>query len=106
MLLDTETWARERLIDEVVPAGNYAPGTTGTPEKAFAANKREVGNHCNVWLYWWLPPTAEDFRKSIAAAESVGARQILYWESDYLDLPERQADAKQLARAMREYVRG
>jgi uncharacterized lipoprotein YddW (UPF0748 family) len=103
MLLDTETWAGERLMDEIVPNGNYADGTTGTPEKAYASNKREVGDRCNVWLYWWVPPDVEDFRKSIAVAESLGARQILYWESNYIDNPDRQADAKELAKAMHEY---
>ena len=104
VLLDTETWASEGLIDEIVPNGNYAKGTTGTPEKAYAANKREVGDHCNVWLYWWVPPDVEDFRKSISVAESLGARQILYWESDYIDHPDRQANAKELTKAMHEYT--
>ena len=33
-------------------------------------------------------------------ARKVDARQILYWESDYLDLPERASDAEKLTKAI------
>ena len=104
LLLDTATWAREGLIDEIVAAGYYAEG--GTPEKAFAQMKGEVGDRGNIWLYWWVPPDADDFKKSVAVAESLGATQILYWESDYIDLPERQPQTHELAETMREYASG
>jgi len=102
LLIDTATWAREGLIDDIVAAGYYTAG--GTPEGAYACMEDEVGERCNIWLYWWLPPDADDFRKSIETAEKLGAKQVLYWESDYLDLPERAAAAEELAVAMAEYA--
>ena len=99
LLIDVETWAKEGLIDEAV-AWNlvFTPG--GSPEKVYRYTHAEVGEHCNVWLYWELPPNAEDFTKSIELAQKVGAKQMLYWESDYMDLPERAADAEELTKAM------
>lgn len=38
-----------------------------------------------------------------ATAESLSAKQILSWELDYVDLPERKAAAKELAKAMDDY---
>jgi uncharacterized lipoprotein YddW (UPF0748 family) len=102
LLLDTPTWAREGLMDEIVAAGYFIG--EGTPEKAYACMQDEVGDRCAIWLWWWTPPTAEDFRESVRVAEALGAPQILYWESDYLDLPGREAEAGRLAEAMRGYV--
>lgn len=105
LLLDVRTWAREGLIDEAVAAGYFSPHVkAGTPREAVEYLRTEVGGQCNVWLYWWLPPTVVDFRASVRMAETVGARQLLYWESDYLDLPERASDAGKLAATMAEYV--
>lgn len=102
LLLDTATWAHEGLMDAIVAAG-YFTGE-GTPAKAYAAMRDEVGDQCDVWLWWWTPPTAEDFQESLTLAQDLGAPQILYWESDYVDLPGREAEAGRLAEAMRGYA--
>lgn len=103
LLVDVATWAKEGLVGEAVAAGYYTKG--GTPEKAYAYLKDEVGNHCDVWLYWWVPSDAEDFKKSVMTAGKLGAMQVLYWESDYIDSPER-IDNKQLVQAMKRYAYG
>lgn len=104
LLLDIGGWVKEGLIDEIVAAGYYTKG--GTPEKAYHYLKGEVKNHCDIWLWWWVPPDAGDFEKSVKTAEKFGAKQILYWESDYIDLPERAANAKKLTEEMAKYVQG
>ncbi len=82
-LIDIQTWAKERLIDEVVVAGYYRKG--GTPEKALKYIKEQVGNRCKIWMYWWVPGSMEDFLKSLKTARKCGATQILFWESDYVE---------------------
>jgi hypothetical protein len=83
MLLDMNTWAREGLIDEAVAGGHYLEG--GTPEKAHEALKKETEGKVNVWLYAWVPSTVADVVRDSALAKKVGARQILFWEADYID---------------------
>jgi hypothetical protein len=102
LLLDIGKWAKEGLIDAIVAASYFTKG--GTPEKAYGYLKNEVKNHCAVWLYWWVPPDAADFKKSIGVAEKLGARQILYWESDYIDAPGRAVKAKELTKTMGKYA--
>ena len=69
-------------------------------EKAYGYCHTEVGEHCKVWLYWGLPPTVKNFTKGVEMAKKVGAKQLLFWESDYMDLPERASDAEKLTKAM------
>ncbi|MCC6445137.1 MAG: family 10 glycosylhydrolase [Armatimonadetes bacterium] len=100
MLLDVGTWAREGLIDEAVAAGYYMDG--GTPEKAYQSLKAETGGKANIWLYGWVPETAEGFEADCALAARLGAGQILFWEADYID---GRANKETLQQAMRERSR-
>lgn len=105
LLLDVKTWAKEGLIDEAMGWGGISPYVKGgTTEKAYEYLKAEVDGKCDVWLWWWLPPNPAEFRKSIKAAERLNAKQLLYWESDYLDLTERAADAGELKEVMSKYA--
>ncbi|MBN2295374.1 MAG: family 10 glycosylhydrolase [Pirellulales bacterium] len=83
MLLDTTTWAEEGLIDEIVAAGYYLDG--GTPAKAFNALREETKNKVDVVLYCWVPPDAAAFERDFALAQTLGTKQMLFWEADYID---------------------
>ena len=83
MLLDVAAWAEEGLIDEIVPAGYYMNG--GTPEKAYAAVREETGGKVQVVPYFWVPNSAAAFERDYALARDLGARQMLFWEADYID---------------------
>ena len=83
LLLDVNAWAREGLIDDAVAGGYYLTG--GTPEKAFQALQEETEGKVNVWLYAWVPSQVSDFERDFALARKVGAKQILFWEADYID---------------------
>ncbi len=85
LLLDVETWANEGLIDAAVPAGYYAPNSGGTPELAYDHLKKLTGGKIDIWMYAWVPTTAEEFRSGLETAQKLGAKQILYWEADYID---------------------
>lgn len=39
-----------------------------------------------LWLYCWVPNMTEEFALDLALARKVGARQMLFWEADYIDL--------------------
>jgi len=82
-LIDTKAWAREGLMDSVVAAGYFRAG--GTPEMAFQALKNEVEGRVDVWSYAWVPQSAADFERDFRLAERMGAREILFWEADYID---------------------
>ena len=83
LLLDVNTWAREGLMDSAVAAGYYRDG--GDAEKAYAALKEETEGKVDVWSYAWVPQTVADFQNDFAIAEREVARQILFWEADYID---------------------
>ena len=83
LLLDVAQWARDGLIDDIVAAGYFTAG--GTPEKAYAYLKKEVGDTCRIWHYAWVPMSKAEFDASLKTAAKLGAGQILYWESDYID---------------------
>ena len=97
MLLDVRTWAREGLIDEVVAAGYYTRG--GTPESAYKALQDEVESRVDMWLFAWVPSTVTDFERDYKLAEKLGAKQILFWEADYIA---GQENKEELQRMMRE----
>jgi uncharacterized lipoprotein YddW (UPF0748 family) len=103
LLLDVRRWAQNGWIDEAVAAGYYTAG--GTLELAYAYMKDLVGDYCPVWAYSWVPLDAGQFQESIRRADKLGAPQILYWEADYIDLPDR-IDNKELNAAMRGYADG
>ena len=83
LLLDVNTWAREGLMDSAVAAGYYRDA--GTPELAYRALKRETEGKVDVWSYAWVPQTVADFQRDFALAQQLGAKQILFWEADYID---------------------
>lgn len=93
-LLDITAWAREGLMDAIVPAGYYRDG--GTPELAYKAVKQETEGRVNVWSYAWVPQNAGDFEQDFALANKVGAKQILFWEADYIDDRANAAELKTL----------
>jgi hypothetical protein len=94
-LLDVAAWAHEGLVDSVVAAGYYRDG--GTPEKAQRALVEETGGKVDVWSYAWVPPDVAAFEREFELASSLGARQILFWEADYID---DRANAAELKQAM------
>jgi hypothetical protein len=96
LLLDVKTWALEGLVDSVVAAGYYLAG--GNAESAAKALREETENKVDVWTYAWVPNTVAEANQSFAVAEKVGAKQILYWEADYID---DRANAVELKAAMR-----
>ena len=83
LLIDVPTWAREGLVDSVVPAGYYRDG--GTAELAWRALQKETDAKVDVWTYAWVPSTIADAEQTFAVAEKVGAKEILFWEADYID---------------------
>jgi uncharacterized lipoprotein YddW (UPF0748 family) len=84
LLVDTRTWAREGLVDEVVAAGDYRPG--GTPELAWKALHDETEGRVPVWLFGWIR-SPEEFASDVKLAERLRAPELLLWESDYIALP-------------------
>ena len=93
--LDVGTWGAEGLVNSVVAAGYYRSG--GTPEKAYRALQEETSGKVDVWTYAWVPYTVAEFERDFAVAQSVGAKQMLLWEADYIDA---RANAAELSAAM------
>jgi|GEM_PF-529797 len=85
LLLDVETWAKDGLIDAAVPAGYYYRNSGGTPELAYNYLKKLVGDKVDVWLYGWVPTNNTSFQDNVTLAHKLGAKQILFWEADYID---------------------
>jgi uncharacterized lipoprotein YddW (UPF0748 family) len=92
LLLDVSAWAKEGLMDSAVAAGYYRPG--GSAELAYNALKGETAGKCEVWLYGWIPTTVADIDRDCGIAAKVGAKQILFWEADYLDDRKNAAELK------------
>jgi hypothetical protein len=95
LLLDVGTWAKEGLVDSVVAAGYYRDG--GTPEKVYQALKEETGGKADVWTYGWVPQNVAEFERDFGLAQKVGAKQVLFWEADYI---QDRANAAELKAAM------
>ena len=70
-------------MDAAVAAGYYRDG--GTPEMAYQALKKELEGRVDVWSYAWMPQNADDFQRDFTLAQRLGAKQILFWEADYID---------------------
>jgi hypothetical protein len=98
LLLDTQTWTDEGLVDEIVAAGYYRPG--GNAEAAYRALRKETGGKLRVWLFGWIG-AKDQFLADIKLAERLGAPQLLLWESDYIGLPPANQEAVQ---AMYDYA--
>lgn len=99
MLLDVRTWARENLVDEIVAAGYYMRG--GTPEAAYKALQEETEGRVDMWLFAWVPEKESDFERDVRLAEKLGAKQVLFWEADYITLRE---NREKLQRIMQESI--
>jgi hypothetical protein len=82
LLLDVAGWAKEGLMDSVVGAGYYRDG--GNAETAYRALREETGGKVDVWVYGWVPQNVGDVQRDCDLAEKVGARQVLFWEADYI----------------------
>ncbi|MEO6182779.1 MAG: family 10 glycosylhydrolase [Verrucomicrobiota bacterium] len=100
LLLDVKTWANEGLIDSVVAAGYYRDG--GNSEMAFRSLQQETENKIDVSIYAWVPQTVADFDREFALAKALGAKEILFWEADYID---DRANAAELKDAMSKRAR-
>ncbi|MHA3770415.1 family 10 glycosylhydrolase [Verrucomicrobiota bacterium sgz303538] len=83
LLLDVRSWAREGLVDAVVPAGYYL--NSGNAESAALALREETDGKVDVWTYAWVPTTIADLENTFAVADKTGTAQILFWEGDYID---------------------
>ena len=101
LLLDVNTWAHEGLLDSVVAAGYYRDG--GTPELAYRALQKETAGRLDVWSFAWVPQSVADFQRDFALAQQLGAKQILFWEADYID---DRPQAAELKAAMSRCARG
>jgi uncharacterized lipoprotein YddW (UPF0748 family) len=93
LLLDVKTWAREGLMDSAVAAGYYRDG--GDAEKALQALRDETGGKADVWLYQWVPKSVPEFNESLRVARKTNAKEILFWEADYIE-----GAAKELTQTM------
>ena len=94
LCLDVETWANERLIDAVVAAGYYKDG--GNATLAYEYLKDLTRGQVDVWLYRWIPKTPEEFNNCIEEANALKAKQILFWEADYIDTWGNKAEMNQV----------
>jgi len=83
LLLDVPTWARDGLVDSVVAAGYYRDG--GNAELAWQALRKEAGSKVDVWTFAWVPSSVADADQTFSVAEKVGAKEVLFWEADYID---------------------
>lgn len=101
LLVDLQTWAQEGLVDEVVSGGYYTDGANA--ESAYRHLQSEVGDYCSVWLYEWVPNNVAYFEQTMDLARKLGTKQVLFWESDYIEFPDRRNDA-QLRQTMRDYA--
>jgi len=97
LLLDVRTWGRERLVEAAVAAGYYRQG--GSAAAACRALRAELGRTAEVWHYAWVPETVAQVQQECALARELGARQVLFWEADYID---GRQNREELQRAMRE----
>jgi hypothetical protein len=93
LLLDVSTWAKEGLMDAAIAAGYYRDG--GNAELAYKALREETGGKVDVWTYAWVPQSVADFDHDFDLAQRVGAKQILFWEADYIDDRTNAAELKQ-----------
>jgi len=83
LLLDVSTWADEGLMDAAIAAGYYREG--GNAASAYKALADETGNKVDLWYYAWVSQNADEFMREADAAQSLGAKRMLFWEADYID---------------------
>ena len=83
MYCDIKTWVREGLVDTMLASGYYVNG--GTPEMAYDYMVKETERRLPLTLYLWVPGAAADFERDLKIAQKLGAREMLFWEADYID---------------------
>lgn len=101
LLLDVAAWANEDLIDAAVPAGYYYKGSGGTPEKAYNYLKSLTKGNVDIWVYFRVPRKSKEFIEDYNKARELGAKNILFWEADYID---NKRNNEELQNLMREYA--
>lgn len=52
---------------------------------AYKALREETKGKCDVWYYGWVPQNVAGFEADFNSAKELGAKQILFWEADYID---------------------
>ena len=55
------------------------------PEMAYQALAKETEGKVDVWTYAWVPQNVGEFQQDFDLARRVTAKQILFWEADYID---------------------
>jgi uncharacterized lipoprotein YddW (UPF0748 family) len=83
LFCDIKTWAREGLVDTMLASGYYVNG--GTPEMAYDYMVKETEGRLPLTLYLWVPGSPADFDRDLKIAQKLGAREMLFWEADYID---------------------
>jgi hypothetical protein len=48
----------------------------------------------DVWTYAWVPNNTAEFDRDYQLARKLGAKQILFWEADYIDARPNAAELK------------
>ena len=70
-------------MDSVVAAGYYRDG--GNSKLAWQALRKETGGKVDVWTFAWVPSSIAEADQTFAVADKVDAKEILFWEADYID---------------------
>jgi len=83
LFCDIKTWAREGLVDTMLASGYYVGG--GTPEMAYDYMVKETEGRLPLTLYVWVPGEASTFEHDLKMAQKLGAKEMLFWEADYID---------------------
>lgn len=97
MHLDLRTWAREGLIDAAIPNDYFFKGN-GSPEEAYNYLREETEGRIDLWTFAWVPQNVGEFEDVYARAKRLGAKQLFFWEADYIEL---RKDREPLQAAMR-----
>lgn len=97
ILCDVPTWAQEKLMDGAVAAGYYLEG--GDVTKATKYLRGELDRKAQTWLYGWVPNSPEEFNNYADIAVTLGCRNVLFWEADYIDDKPNKAEIQAAMRA-------
>ena len=73
-----------------------------SPQCRRRALKKETESKVDVWSYAWVPQTVADFQQDFALAQQLQAKQMLFWEADYID---DRPQAAELKAAMSQHAR-
>jgi uncharacterized lipoprotein YddW (UPF0748 family) len=105
LLLDVEKWAKEGWIDQAVAAGYFSKTRKGgTPNKAYNYMKELTKGRCEIWTYEQVPWHIEEIQANLKRAKRLGAKQILYWESDHFGLTDKNASDEARTKYMADHA--